>query len=90
MPSTSLAPWPEIPGLSDASGIGEYTTRVNLGAGNGTNTSNLRALLDPGEIEGSWELRINGRMIERTDIIGSEPIDVTDYISFADEIVPQH
>lgn len=69
--------------MSDASGVGEYTTRVNLGAGNGTNTSNLRAFLDLGAIEGSRELQINGRMIEGTDLFGSEPIDVTDYVSFA-------
>ena len=80
---TSLAPWSEIPGLSDASGVGEYTTRVNLGAGNDTDTSNLRAFLDLGEVEGSWELRINGRMVEGTDMFGSEPIDVTDYVSIA-------
>lgn len=80
---TTLAPWPEIPGLGDASGVGEYTTHVNLSVGNGTDTSKLRALLDLGKVEGSWDLRINGRMVEGTDMFGSEPIDVTDYVSFA-------
>ena len=30
---TGLKPWPDIPALANASGIGTYTTTVNLPAG---------------------------------------------------------
>ncbi|KAI8160285.1 hypothetical protein K4K49_003092 [Colletotrichum sp. SAR 10_70] len=74
-----LVPWTNITGLEHASGVGVYNTTVTLDVGSG---ADLRVLLHMPEIEGSWGLTINGQEVEGVDWFASEPIDVTDYVTF--------
>lgn len=73
---SKLSSWPDIDGLTDASGIGTYTTKVSLNK----EIKNTRILLDVGDVEGSWGVKLNGKYLTKTDWIGSQPFDVTDLI----------
>ncbi|KAI8308530.1 hypothetical protein K4K59_010053 [Colletotrichum sp. SAR11_240] len=77
--TSPLVPWTNITGLEYASGVGVYNTTVNLSPGSG---ADLRMLLHMPVVEGSWGLAINGREVEGVDWFASEPIDVTDYVTF--------
>ena len=55
-----LKPWPEIPGLKNASGIGTYTTTVDLPA---AWTGGHGARLSLGEVFDTFVLTINGRAV---------------------------
>ncbi|KAE9580138.1 hypothetical protein CGMCC3_g3845 [Colletotrichum fructicola] len=80
--TSSLVPWTNITGLEHASGVGVYNTTVTLDVGNG---ADLRVLLHMPEVEGSWGLTINGQEVEGVDWFASEPVDVTDYVTFGAE-----
>ncbi|KAK1847422.1 secreted protein [Colletotrichum chrysophilum] len=77
--TSPLVPWTNITGLEHASGVGVYNTTVTLDVGSG---ADLRVLLHMPEVEGSWGLTINGQEVEGVDWFASEPIDVTDYVTF--------
>lgn len=74
---TDLVAWPNITGLTNASGIGTYETTVSLSKGN---SSAIRVLLDVGEVEGTWGARLNGQVLTAVDWFGNKPIDVTDLV----------
>ncbi|MFV2196778.1 glycosyl hydrolase [Nocardiopsis sp. LOL_012] len=54
---TSLAPWKDIAGLADTSGIGRYTTTVDLGEGW---TGGHGAYLDLGRVSDTFRVTVNG------------------------------
>lgn len=72
---TDLLAWPNITGLANASGIGTYETAVSLTK---VNSSEIRILLDVGDVEGTWGGRLNGQVLTAVDWFGNKPIDVTD------------
>lgn len=74
---TDLVAWPNITGLTNASGIGTYETTISLTKGNSSAT---RVLLDVGEVEGTWGGRLNGQVLTAVDLFGNKPIDVTDLV----------
>lgn len=74
---TDLVAWPNITGLTNASGIGKYETTVSLSKGN---SSAIRVLLDVGEVEGTWGVRLNDQVVTAVDWFGNKPIDVTDLV----------
>lgn len=74
---TDLVAWPNITGLANASGIGRYETTVSLSKGNSSST---RFLLDVGDVEGTWGVRLNGQVLTPVDWFGNRPIDVTDLV----------
>lgn len=82
--NSPFVPWTNITGLEHASGVGVYNTTVTLDVGNG---ADLRVLLHMPEVEGSWGLTINGQEVEGVDWFASEPVDVTDYVTFGAEMV---
>lgn len=73
---TELLPWPNITGLSDASGVGIYTTSVTLTR----NDSSTRIWLSIGDVEGSWTVRLNGQNVSGVDWISRTPLDVTELV----------
>lgn len=54
---TSLVPWSQIPGLEDVSGIGRYTTEVDLGS---DWTDRDGAWLELGEVTDTFRVTVNG------------------------------
>lgn len=74
---TDLVAWPNVTGLANASGIGIYTTNVTLTKQNDTST---RVLLDVGQVEGSYGVRLNGQELTTVDWFGNKPADVTDLV----------
>ena len=63
-----LKPWPEIPALQNASGLGTYTTTFDLPA---TWTAANGATLSLGEVFDAFTVTVNGRTIS-IDQIGAE------------------
>ncbi|MFC8103399.1 glycosyl hydrolase [Streptomyces sp. NPDC057363] len=59
-----LRPWPEIPELTDASGVGRYRTTVKLGA---AWTGGHGALLELGEVYDTYRVTVNGRTLPPAD-----------------------
>ncbi|KAJ3549816.1 hypothetical protein NM208_g311 [Fusarium decemcellulare] len=76
---TKLAPWSETKGIENASGIGKYITRVSLSK----HVKGSRVLMDVGNVDGSWSLKINGKAVSDIDWFG-KPIDVTEYVENGD------
>ncbi|KAK2595735.1 hypothetical protein N8I77_013760 [Diaporthe amygdali] len=74
---TELFAWPNITGLTNASGIGKYATTISLTKGNSPAT---RVLLEVGQVEGTWGVRLNGQVLTAVDWFGNKPIDVTDLV----------
>jgi hypothetical protein len=66
-----LLPWPEIPELADVSGVGTYTTTVEL-PGSG-------AYLELGEVTDTCRVRVNGRRLDPVDQL-HPVIDVGPYL----------
>lgn len=68
----ALRPWSQVPGLEDVSGVGVYTTTVDLGrdwtAGDG-------AVLDLGEVNDTFRVRVNGRRVAPCDVLATS-VDV--------------
>jgi len=54
-----LAPWSEIPGVETVSGIGTYSTDIELG----DEWADLGAYFEVGEIAGAFSIRVNGEDI---------------------------
>lgn len=73
---TSLAPWSQIAGLEDVSGVGTYTTTVDLAA---SWTGGLHARLALGEVFDTYRVRVNGRPVAPADQTGST-VDVSSYL----------
>ena len=57
---TTLVPWSQVPGLEDVSGIGRYTTQVDLGA---DWTDRDGAYLELGEVTDTFRVRVNGEPV---------------------------
>ena len=69
-----LAPWREIPGLEDASGVGTYTTTFTLskwGAADG-------AYLDLGRVFDTYALQVNGHEVPVDQL--DTRVDVSEYL----------
>ncbi|MBB2910893.1 hypothetical protein FHS43_002156 [Streptosporangium becharense] len=62
----TLKPWPQIPELADASGVGRYTAVVELGAGW---TGGHGAYLELGEVFDTCRVTVNGRRLPPVDLI---------------------
>jgi hypothetical protein len=61
---TTLVPWSQIPGLEDVSGIGRYTTEVDLGS---DWTDRDGAWLELGEVTDTFRVRVNGMAVGGCD-----------------------
>ncbi|WP_370614285.1 glycosyl hydrolase [Mumia qirimensis] len=57
----ALAPWNEIAGLEDASGVGRYTTTITLPK---AWDRSVGAYLDLGSVLGSYAVKVNNRTVE--------------------------
>ncbi|MGW3345678.1 glycosyl hydrolase [Nonomuraea rubra] len=55
-----LAPWPELPGLADVSGVGTYTTTIDTDG---------PAYLELGEVSDTCRVTVNGRRLDPVDQI---------------------
>ncbi|TDD04058.1 alpha-L-rhamnosidase [Nonomuraea deserti] len=66
----ALLPWTEIPELADVSGIGTYTTTVDLDG---------PAYLELGEVTDTCRVRVNGRRLDPVDQI-SPVVDAGPYL----------
>jgi hypothetical protein len=62
----ALKAWPQIPELADASGIGRYTTTVELGE---EWTGGYGAYLELGEVFDTCRVTVNGRRLAPVDLI---------------------
>lgn len=62
----ALAPWSQVPGLEDVSGIGVYTTTVDLGS---DWTPADGAVLALGEVNDTFRVRVNGRRVPPCDVL---------------------
>ncbi len=60
LPDGSLPPWTAIPGLTTASGVGTYTTTVDLGSGW---TGGFGATLDLGKAVDTVSVTVNGKAL---------------------------
>ena len=54
---SALVPWSQIPGLEDVSGVGRYTTEVDLGS---DWTDRDGAWLELGEVTDTFRVKVNG------------------------------
>ncbi|MCX5321988.1 glycosyl hydrolase [Streptomyces sp. NBC_00120] len=61
----TLAPWPQIPGLEDVSGIGVYRTTLTLG--NDWSPDEHGALLELGGVFDTFRVSVNGRELPPLD-----------------------
>ena len=66
-----LKPWTEIPGLESASGIGRYSTTVELKKVKG-------AILDLGTVNYSWRVFVNGKEVPCSQT--NTKIDISKYL----------
>lgn len=57
----ALAPWPAIPGLEDVSGVGRYTTTVDVDV--------LGAYLELGEVFDTARVTVNGHRLPPVDLL---------------------
>ncbi|MFF9455700.1 glycosyl hydrolase [Streptomyces flaveolus] len=71
-----LKPWPEIPELTDASGVGRYRTTVKLGA---AWTGGHGARLELGEVFDTYRVTVNGRALPPADQL-TPVVDVGPYL----------
>lgn len=62
----ALAPWSQVPGLEDVSGVGVYSTVVDLGADWGPADG---AVLELGEVNDTFRVRVNGRQVAPCDVL---------------------
>lgn len=62
-----LAPWSQVPGLEDVAGIGRYRTTVDLGR---DWTAEDGALLELGEVNDTFRVRVNGHDVGPCDPLG--------------------
>ncbi|MGX6448627.1 glycosyl hydrolase, partial [Patulibacter sp. S7RM1-6] len=72
----ALAPWSAIPGLEDVSGVGTYTTTVDLGRAWPTGAG---ALLDLGSVSDTFRVTVNGRRLPPADQL-DPTVDVGPYL----------
>ncbi|WP_182525357.1 glycosyl hydrolase [Nocardioides dongkuii] len=63
---TTLAPWSQVPGLEDVSGIGRYRTVVDLGR---DWTDEDGALLELGEVNDTFRVTVNGDRLPPCDVL---------------------
>ncbi|WP_052337200.1 glycosyl hydrolase [Nocardioides alkalitolerans] len=63
---TALAPWSQVPGLEDVSGIGRYTATINLGVD--WPTGHL-ARLELGEVNDTFRVTVNGAVLPPSDVL---------------------
>lgn len=61
---SALVPWSQVPGLEDVSGIGRYTTEVDLGL---DWTDRDGARLELGEVTDTFRVRVNGDAVGGCD-----------------------
>ncbi|KAL3459661.1 hypothetical protein BJX64DRAFT_301114 [Aspergillus heterothallicus] len=76
----TLLPWHNISGLEYASGVGVYRTTVNLALPEPNGSQSLGVCINFGDVEGSWNLKINGQDVPGIDYFVSAPLDVTPYV----------
>lgn len=62
----ALAAWSQIPGLEDVSGVGTYTTVVDLGR---DWTSADGAVLELGEVNDTFRVLVNGKRVAPCDVL---------------------
>jgi hypothetical protein len=62
----ALAPWSQVPGLEDVSGVGVYTTTVDLGK---DWTPEDGAVLELGEVNDTFRVRVNGKRLPAADVL---------------------
>ncbi|KQW53694.1 hypothetical protein ASC77_05355 [Nocardioides sp. Root1257] len=66
--ANGLKPWSDIPELSDASGVGTYTTTVNLPSD--WKPTALGATIDLGQVTDSFRLSVNGHDVPVDQVSG--------------------
>ncbi|KAJ0423291.1 hypothetical protein BJY00DRAFT_321945 [Aspergillus carlsbadensis] len=79
----TLRSWHNISGLEYASGVGTYKTTVNLTLTTPRGPQkqqSLGAYIDFGDVQGSWNLKVNGQLVPGVDFFNSAPLDVTLYV----------
>jgi hypothetical protein len=62
----ALAPWSQVPGLEDVSGVGVYSTVVDLGS---DWSGSDGAVLELGEVNDTFRVRVNGRQVDPCDVL---------------------
>ncbi|GGO79658.1 glycosyl hydrolase [Nocardioides deserti] len=63
---TTLAPWSQVPGLEDVSGVGRYRTIIDLGDDWGSEDG---ALLELGEVNDTFRVTVNGKALPPCDVL---------------------
>lgn len=78
----SLTSWTNITGLESASGIGTYSTTVDLSLDQSSQNSgeNVAVFINFGDVEGSWGLKINNVQVDGVDFLSPTPLEVTSYV----------
>ena len=64
---TTLAPWSQIPGFEDVSGIGRYRTVLDLGKD--WDDDEDGALLELGEVNDTFRVTVNGEQLPPLDVL---------------------
>jgi hypothetical protein len=72
---TGLKPWPDVPQLANASGIGTYTTTVNLPAGW---DASYGATLSLGQVTDTSSLTVNGHAVTLNQV--DPALDISPYL----------
>lgn len=72
----ALAPWSQLPGLEDVSGVGTYRTTVDLGK-DWTNEDG--AVLELGEVNDTFRVRVNGKRLAPADVLDTT-VDLGDHL----------
>lgn len=72
----ALAPWSLVPGLEDVSGVGTYTTTVDLGR---DWTKDDGAVLELGEVNDTFRVRVNGKAVPPCDVLDTT-VDLGDLL----------
>ncbi|KAL2825687.1 hypothetical protein BJY01DRAFT_256192 [Aspergillus pseudoustus] len=82
-----LCSWHNISGLEYASGVGVYQTTVNLTLTEPKKGQSLGVYINFGDVEGSWDLNMNGKEVPGEDYFASAPLDVTSYVRDGENVI---
>jgi len=80
---TGLKPWPQIPALANASGVGTYTTTVTLPP---TWDSSMGAILSLGEVMDMFTITVNGTTLPLTDQV-TATADISPYLQAGENTI---
>jgi hypothetical protein len=77
---TSLSAWTSIASLTNASGIGRYSTSITVPSLTTIANVTTGLYFTISSVTGTWILSVNGVQVKNNDLFVNRPIDITPYV----------